>query len=198
MNQYFKKLYDWVLHWADTPYGVPALFLLAFVESSFFPIPPDILLMALALSRQKKSFYFAAVATIGSVSGGMLGYLIGLKLMEAIGYPILEFYGFMDQFDSIADIYRRYSGWAVGIAGFTPIPYKVFTIAAGACTISFSIFVIASIVGRAGRFFLVAGIFYFFGARVRTIIETYFNILSIVFVVLLIAGFILIKFLIGQ
>ena len=189
-----KKMYDWVLHWANTPYAVPALFFLAFAESSFFPIPPDVLLIALAISIPKKSFKYATICTVGSILGGMLGYVIGLELIDTIGMPILNFYGAMDKYEYIQDLYMKYDAWAVGIAGFTPIPYKIFTIAAGAFKINFFVFVLASIVGRAGRFFLVAGLIWKFGPAIRDFIEKYFNYLSIAFMVLLIGGFLIIKY----
>ncbi len=190
----FKKLYDWVLQWAETPYAMPALFLLAFSESSFFPVPPDVLLIALALSLPKKAFRYAAICTFGSVLGGMAGYFIGYQLMDMLGIPILGFYGVMDKYEYIQALYIKYDAWAVGIAGFTPIPYKVFTIAAGAFKIDFSVFVLASIVGRAGRFFLVAGFIYFFGPAIKKFIDKYFNLLTLIFIVLLIVGFLLIKY----
>jgi len=191
---YIKKLYDWVLHWAETPYAVPALFILAFAESSFFPIPPDVLLIALALSIPGKAFRYAAVCTFGSVLGGIAGYFIGYGLMDMLGIPILRFYGVMDKYESIQALYIKYDAWAVGIAGFTPIPYKVFTIAAGAFKIDFSVFVLASFAGRAGRFLLVAGIIYFFGPAIKKFIDKYFNLLTIVFFILLIFGFVLVKY----
>ena len=120
-----KRLYNWVLHWAETPYGTWALFLLAFAESSVFPIPPDVLLIALAISIPKKSFKYALVCSAGSVLGGGLGYLIGLQFMEFIGQPIIDFYGVGDKYHYIEQLYNRYDAWAVGVAGFTPIPYKV-------------------------------------------------------------------------
>ncbi|MDH4230928.1 MAG: DedA family protein [Nitrospirota bacterium] len=192
--KYLKKLYEWVLHWADTPYAVPALFILAFAESSFFPVPPDVLLMSLALAIPKKSFRYAAICTVGSVLGGMFGYLIGLELIDTVGMPILKFYGATDKYESIRQLYIQYDAWAVGIAGFTPIPYKVFTIAAGAFKIDFLVFVFASIAGRAGRFFLVALLIYRFGPSIRSFIDRYFNLLTMVFIALLVLGFILIKY----
>ncbi|MFV1977029.1 MAG: YqaA family protein, partial [Candidatus Scalindua sp.] len=188
------KLYDWVLHWAETPYAVPALFILAFAESSFFPVPPDVLLITLAIAIPKKSFRYAGICTTGSVLGGMLGYVIGWKLMDMIGMPILTFYGVMEKYEYIQNLYIRYDAWAVGIAGFTPVPYKVFTIAAGAFKIDFLVFILASIAGRAGRFFLVAGFIYFFGPQIKSFIDKYFNLLTFIFFALLILGFVLIKY----
>lgn len=192
--KYIKKLYDWVLHWAETPYAVPALFILAFAESSFFPVPPDVLLITLAIAIPKKSFRYAGICTSGSVLGGMLGYVIGWKLMDMIGMPILTFYGAMEKYEYIQNLYMRYDAWAVGIAGFTPVPYKVFTIAAGAFKIDFIVFLLASIAGRAGRFFLVAGFIYFFGPQIKSFIDKYFNLLTFTFFALLILGFVLIKY----
>lgn len=190
-----RRLYDWVLHWAETPYGSWALFLLAFSESSFFPIPPDILLIALAVSLPKKSLKYALICSAGSVLGGCFGYLIGYQFMASIGHRIVEFYGLSAKVQYIEALYNRYDAWAVGIAGFTPIPYKVFTIAAGAFKINFSVFVIASLVSRSARFFLVGGLIYIFGPGIRAFIDQYFNILVIAFTVLLIAGFLIIKYL---
>ncbi len=135
-----RRLYDWVLHWAETPYGTWALFLLAFCESSFFPIPPDILLIALAVAAPKKSIRYALVCSVGSVLGGCFGYLIGWRFMETIGNKIILFYDFGDKFNYIKNLYQSYDAWAVGVAGFTPIPYKVFTISAGAFGINFPVF----------------------------------------------------------
>ncbi|MGC9030240.1 MAG: YqaA family protein [Desulfomonilaceae bacterium] len=191
--RFLRKLYDWVLTWAYSPYAVPALFLLALAESSFFPIPPDVLLMALAISIPRKSFYYALVCSVGSVIGGVLGYLIGYEFMELIGYRIIELYGFADRWDYVGNLYNTYAGWAVAIAGFTPIPYKLFTIAAGAFKIDFTVFVVASVLSRSARFFLVGGLIYFFGPPIRSFIDKYFNLLAIVFMILLIGGFILIK-----
>lgn len=192
--KWMRKLYYWVLSWAFTPYAVPALFGLAFAESSFFPVPPDVLLIALAISVPAKAFYYALICSIGSVLGGMVGYLIGYGLMDVIGYRIVDFYGFTDKWNVVGDLYNRYAAWAVGIAGVTPIPYKVFTIAGGAFKIDFLVFVLASAVSRSARFFIVAALIYKFGAPVRAFIDKYFDILAIVFVILLIGGFVLVKY----
>lgn len=190
-----RRLYDWVRHWAQTPYGPIALFLLAFCESSFFPIPPDVLLIALAVAAPKKSFQYALSCSIGSVLGGALGYLIGWQFMAGIGNKIIEFYGLTAQVDYIAKLYHQYDAWAIGIAGFTPIPYKLFTISAGAFKVNFGVFIITSLFSRAARFFLVGGLIYWLGPKIQTFIDKYFDLLAIVFVVLLIAGFIVIKYL---
>lgn len=190
-----KKLYDWVLHWAETPYGIPALFLLAFAESSFFPVPPDVLLIALAISISKKSFKYATICTVGSVLGGIVGYGIGLHGYEMVGKPIVEFYHGQEKMDMIKELYTQYGFWGILFAAVTPIPYKVFTIASGVFKFDFLLFVIASVIGRATRFFVVAGLIWKFGPPIRDFIDKYFNILCFVFMILLVGGFIAIKFL---
>jgi membrane protein YqaA with SNARE-associated domain len=190
-----RKLYDWVLHWAETPYGSWALFLLAFSESSFFPIPPDVLLIALAVAVHRKALKYALICSIGSVLGGCFGYLIGWQFMTGLGDRIILFYGLAEKYEYIETLYKTYDAWAIGIAGFTPIPYKVFTISAGAFHINFAVFIIASVISRSARFFLVGGLIYIFGPKIQVFIDKYFNILAVAFVVLLIGGFILIKYL---
>lgn len=190
-----KRLYHWVMHWAHTKYGTPALFLIAFIESSFFVIPPDVLLIALCASRPEKSFWYALVCTIGSVLGGMFGYLIGYTLYEGIGNAIITTLGYQEEFTLVGNLFLDNAFWAILGAAFTPIPYKVFTIAAGVWSIPFSTFLVASILGRAGRFFLVAGLLYFAGAKIKVFIDRYFNILTLIMFVLLIAGFVAMRFL---
>jgi len=189
-----RKTYDWILHWSTTKYALPALAILSFAESSFFPIPPDVLLIAMAVAVPMKAFRYAAVCSVASVLGGMFGYFLGWQFMDLVGTPIVEFYHFQEKFAKIGSWYEEYNAWAVGAAGFTPLPYKVFTLAAGAFEINFPVFVLASLVSRSARFFIVAGLIYKFGAPIKVFIEKYFNLLSIVFLVLLIAGFVLIKY----
>ena len=195
MMRVMRRLYDWVLHWAETPYGVPALFLLAFAESSFFPIPPDVLLLALCIAIPTRSFRFALVASLGSVLGGVAGYGIGRGLWEAVsGYFYLYVPGFNETvFSRVQHLFATYDFWTVFTAGFTPIPYKVITIGAGVFHINFPVFVLASLISRSLRFFLVAALIYRYGPAVRRFIEKYFNILSIVFMLLLIGGFVVIR-----
>ncbi|NIQ00013.1 MAG: DedA family protein [Nitrospinaceae bacterium] len=193
--QILRKTYDWVLHWSATKYAVPALAILAFAESSFFPIPPDVLLIAMAVAVPLKAFRYAAICSVASVLGGMFGYLLGWQFMDVVGSRIVEFYHFQAQWDKIGGWYQEYNAWAVGAAGFTPLPYKVFTLAAGAFEINFPIFVLASLVSRSARFFIVAALIYRFGAPVKMFIEKYFNLLSIAFFILLALGFVAIKYL---
>ena len=188
-----RRLYDWVLHWAETPYGVPALFLLAVAESSFFPVPPDVLLIALSLSLRKRAFYYAAVCTVGSVVGGAIGFFIGMKFWS-VGQGILFHYVSKETFDMVKTYFRDYEAWAIAIAGFTPIPYKVFTISAGFFQVDFSVFMVVSFLSRGARFFLVGGLIYLFGKHIRNFIERYFNLLTYGFAVILIGGFIALRF----
>lgn len=189
-----KRLYHWVLNWSESPYGTWALFILAFSESSFFPIPPDVLLIALAVGKPEKSFKFAAICALGSILGGILGYVIGWQFMAAVGEKIVAFYGLSTKVEYIELLYNRYDAWAVGIAGFTPIPYKVFTIAAGVFKINFFIFIAASAISRSARFFLVAGLIHYFGPGIQTFIEKYFNLLVVVFTILLVGSFVMLKY----
>lgn len=190
-----KRLYSWVLHWAETAYGTWALFFLAFCESSFFPIPPDVLLIALSLAIPKKALKYALICSAGSVLGGCLGYLIGWQFMINIGEKIINFYGMSQKVDYIRTLYMQYDALAIGVAGFTPIPYKVFTISAGAFGINFPVFVIASLVSRSMRFFLVGGLIYHFGPAIQSFINKYFNVLAVAFTILLVAGFAIVKYL---
>jgi len=164
-------------------------------ESSFFPVPPDVLLIALAISIPAKAFRYALICSLGSLLGGVAGYMIGYQFMDLVGFRIVDFYGFAEQYQAVGNLYNRYNAWAVGIAGFTPIPYKVFTISAGAFKINFVIFLIASAISRSARFFLVGWLIYKFGPGIRLFIDRYFNVLAFVFVALLIGGFILVKYL---
>jgi membrane protein YqaA with SNARE-associated domain len=188
-----RRLYDWVLSWADSPHSTGALFVLAFVESSFFIIPPDVLLIALCISRQKKAFRYAFVCSLGSVLGGVLGYIIGHSFFDIIGVKIIEFYSIVEEYQKVKLMFNDYGAWGVAVAGFTPIPYKVFTIAAGVFKLNLFSFVAASALSRSARFFIVSGLIYKFGAPVKKIIDKYFNILCIIFIILLILGFYLIK-----
>ena len=188
-----RKLYDWVLQWATTSYALPVLFIISFVESSFFPIPPDILLIAMVVASPVGWFRFACVCSVGSVLGGMFGYLIGYQFMDLIGDRIVAFYHFQEKWDKIGLLYDKYNAWAVAMAGFTPLPYKVFTLSAGAFKINFPIFVLASAISRSARFFLVAALMYKFGPSFKILIEKYFNIFTIVFMILLVLGFFILK-----
>lgn len=197
-----KQLYDWLLGWAATPYGGLVLFIWSFAESSFFPIPPDAFLIAMVLGARQKAWYFAVMTSVASVAGGIAGYLIGYFLWwtgPGEFSALAQFFfdsvpGFTAaKFERVQGLYEVWGFWVVFTAGFTPIPYKVITVSAGAFDISFWIFVIASALSRAARFFLVAGLLWKYGEPVRAFIEERFNLLSILFVVLLLGGFLLFK-----
>src|SRR3989338_3858333 len=192
---HIRRLYDWTIHWAKTPHSTWALFLLAFCESSFFPIPPDVLLIALTVALPSKSFRYAWICSIGSVLGGCFGYLIGYEFYEYVGRPIISFYNITEVFDAVSMKFQNNAFTAIAVAGSTPIPYKVFTIAAGVCKVNIFILILASAISRSARFFMVAGLFYLFGPKIKVFIEKFFNIFTIVFVILLISGFVVIKYL---
>ena len=202
---YLRRLYDWVLHWAETKYGVPALFLLALAESSFFPIPPDVLLIPLALGARSKALRFALVCSVASIAGGMVGYGIGyFSWWNGAGaYSAIAIFffnhipGFSEQvFLNIQEKYEIYNFLIVFTAGFTPIPFKIITISAGAFSVNFPMFLLASTISRSVRFFLVAMLIRQFGEPITAFIDKYFNILSIIFTILLIGGFLVLKVLI--
>ncbi len=199
-----RNLYDWVLHWSATKYAGVALFLLAFAEASFFPIPPDALLIAMVLGSTKKAFRFAAICLIGSVTGALLGYAIGHFLWWTPSNEftvIANFFfnnipGFTHRaFYDIQNLYVEYDFWIIFTAGFTPLPYKVITISSGAFNINILMFIIASIISRGARFFLVAALIWKYGPAIKVFIDKYFNWLAIAFTVLLIGGFVVIKYL---
>lgn len=193
---WLRRLKEWVEQFAQKPYALWALFWIAFIEASFFPIPPDVLLIALGVATPRKSFRYALVCTLGSVSGAYLGYFIGYALFETVGRPILSFYGVLGQFESILLKYQENGIFALFIAGFTPIPYKVFTIAAGFNeTLSLWTLTIGSFIGRSTRFFLVGALLFVFGANIKTFLDKYFDKLSLAFVALFILGFVAVKWL---
>ncbi|MBN1973096.1 MAG: DedA family protein [Sedimentisphaerales bacterium] len=192
-----RRLYDWVIHFADTKHGPTALFALSFAESSFFPVPPDVLLAPLSLGAPKKWFRFAMACSIASVLGGILGYCIGMYLWEAIStwvFAHLSWIGLTEEnFAKFQTWYDKWDFLIVFTCGFTPLPYKVCTISAGAAGIFFPGFLIASAISRSARFFIVAGLMGWKGEKIRPFIEKYFNWFSLAFGILLIGGFLVIK-----
>ena len=193
---FIRKLYDWVLSLANKKYSTFALFILAFCESSFFPVPPDVLQIALSVSRPKKSYFYAFISTVGSVLGGIFGYFIGLFLFDTVGKFIIEMFGYQEYFRLVGDFYKGYAFWAILAAAFTPIPYKVFTIAAGVWNVGMFPLITASIIGRGGRFFIVGTLIYLFGEKIKEFIDKYFNFLTIIFFLLFIGGFLTIRYLV--
>jgi membrane protein YqaA with SNARE-associated domain len=192
---FLRRLYDWVLSWAETRFGTPALFVLSFIESSFFPIPPDPLLMALCLGAPKKAFRYALVATAASVLGGMAGYAIGAGAWSLVGdWFFAHVPGVTpDAFGSVRELYDRWDFWAIFLAGLTPIPYKVFTLSAGVFAISFPVFLLASAVSRGLRFFVVAALIYRYGRPIAAFIDRWFNWLAWAFGILVVLGFLVVE-----
>ncbi len=186
-----RKLYDWVLSWAETPYGPTALFILAFCEASFFPVPPDVLLIALSLSLPAQALWYAFLSSVGSVLGGVAGYLIGFLLWQSLASLFFKYVpGFTPEvFTKVQDYFEQYDFLVVFAAGFTPIPYKIITIGAGVFGVNFLIFIIASLVSRSARFFIVALLLKYYGPPIKVFIERYFNWLALAFMVLLVGGF---------
>ncbi|NLX73284.1 MAG: DedA family protein [Bacteroidales bacterium] len=201
--KWVRNLYDWVLSWSDSKYGGTALFILAFVESVFFPIPPDILLIALCLGGIAKSFRYALICSVASISGAFVGYAVGYFAWMTSSGDFTAFANFffnnipgftVELFSTIKAMFDEWDFWVIFTAGFTPIPYKVFTIASGVFDINLAMFFFASLISRSARFFLVAFLIWKFGPSIKSFIDKYFNLLAIGFTVLLIGGFILIKY----
>ncbi len=188
-----QQLYTRCMEWIQTPAGIWVLFLTAVAESSFFPIPPDVFLLALCIASPQKSLKYAFICTAGSVIGGAIGYGLGLGFMDTVGQPILDMYDLHEKYGTVQALYQQYDALAIGAAAFTPLPYKLFTITSGAFHINFLTFFLVSIAARGARFFLVAGLIYKFGASVQSFINKYFNILSVAFFLLLIGGFVVVK-----
>ena len=203
--QWVRDLYDWVLKWSESKYGTVALVVMAFAEASFFPIPPDILLIALALGARKKAIRYGILCSLGSIVGAMFGFGIGYFLwwsnpgefsrLAQFFFNIIP--GFtQDLFYRIQEQYNAWNFWVIFTAGFTPIPFKIFTISAGAFNINFSLFLIASTISRSARFLLVTGLIWKYGESIRNFIDQFFNKLAILFTILLIGGFFIIRYII--
>ena len=190
-----RSLYDWTMRLAASRNALAALATVAFIESSVFPIPPDILLIPMVLAAREKAWRYAAVATLASVAGGFLGYAVGYYLFAALGRPILEFYGAMARYDSMQQAYAHWGAWIIVLKGMTPIPYKIVTIASGAFHFPLLAFGVASLVSRAMRFFLVAALLYIFGEPVRVFIEKRLTLVTSAFVILLVGGFVSVAYL---
>ncbi|MCI7486661.1 MAG: DedA family protein [Alphaproteobacteria bacterium] len=192
-NQFVRKIYDSVFHLSKENGAIYWLFAVAFIESSFFPIPPDVMLIPMILAAPKKAWSIAGVATVGSVIGAYLGYAIGFYFFQLIAEPLLNFYGYLEKFNSFKELYNQYGAWIVFGAGITPFPYKIITIASGVVHMNLIVFTIASIIARGMRFFLVAWLLKKYGETMREFIEKNLGWLSVLFLLLLIGGFAAIK-----
>ena len=190
-----KRLYQWMIDAAAKKNALWILGIVSFIESSFFPIPPDIMLIPMVVSQPKKAWKIAGIATFASVIGGYFGHAIGYYGYDVIAKPLLSFYGYLEQFENFKQYYNEYGALIVFAAGITPFPYKVITIASGVVAMNLVTFGVASVVARGLRFFMVAGLLYFFGESIKKFIEKHFNLLSILFFILLFGGFLLIKYL---
>lgn len=192
-NKITKKMYDWCMNLVATPYALTALIIISFVESSFFPIPPDLLLIPLILARRTEAFKIALYTTLASVAGGWFGYGIGWFLYDSVGVRVLDFYHYRAQFEEFCRSYNEWGAWIVFGAGLTPFPYKIVTIASGVSHLDFWVFTIASIISRGARFFFVAWLLYKYGTPMKAYIEKNLGWLSVLCLALLFGGFMLIK-----
>jgi membrane protein YqaA with SNARE-associated domain len=190
-----RRSYDWMMRMAADRRAPHALFWVSFAESSFFPIPPDVMLVPMVLANRSKAWFYATIATVASVIGGIAGYAIGYFFIDTLGKPILEFYGKAAAFEQFKQLFNEYGVWILIIKGMTPIPYKVLTITAGVAHMALLPFILASILARAMRFFLVAALLYWFGPPIKDFIEQRLTLVTTVGVVLLVGGFVALKFL---
>lgn len=192
---FIRKIYDKMLKLSEGKGAMVALFAVAFAESSFFPIPPDIMLIPMILAAPSKAWRIAGLATLASVLGGFFGYAIGVFFFEVIAEPLLSFYGYLEKFHTFESYYHEYGAWIVFGAGLTPFPYKIITIASGAVHLGLAVFTVASVLARGGRFFVVAWLLKKFGAPMKVFIEKNLGWLSVLFLILLIGGFAVLKYL---
>lgn len=190
-----KGLYDWTMGLAESRYALWALAIVAFVESSFFPIPPDVLMIPMIIARPSRAFLIAGIATVASVLGGLFGYYIGYALFDLIGQPIFDFYGKADSVAEFSARYNEYGAWAVLIAGVTPFPFKVITIMSGVTQLSLPVFIVSAIIARALRFFVVATLLWKIGEPIRDFIERRLGLMFTLFCVILIGGFFMVRYL---
>ncbi len=195
INGWIRALYDWVFSLARHPKASWGLFGISFAESSFFPIPPDIMLIPMVLAKRHRWFFYGTLCLVASLLGAFLGYYIGAVLFETIGKPILAFYGKEDSFQAVADWYNKWGGWGVLFAAVTPFPYKVLTIFSGATGLNLVTFTVVSIIGRGARFYLVSWLLYRFGEPIKDFIEKRLGMMFTIAVVLLLGGFAAVKFL---
>ena len=200
--KFVRSLYDWVINWANRPSGPIVLLIISFTESIFFPIPPDVLLIPLLIGNKKKIFRFAFICSMGSIFGASIGFILGKSIWWSgagnFSNIALTFFKYVpsfnvDTFNNLKLLYDEYDFMIIFSAGFTPIPFKIFTISAGAFNLNFPMFILASTISRSARFFLLALIIKLFGDSIKIFIDKYFNLLSIIFTILLIGGFIIIK-----
>jgi membrane protein YqaA with SNARE-associated domain len=190
-----KRLYDWLIRLASGPHAMLALAAVSFVESSFFPLPPDLLLIPMALAKPRRAWWMATVCTLASVAGGFVGYAIGYYLFDAIGRPVLEFYGAMGRYEALKQAFNNYGAWIIIIKGMTPIPYKLVTIASGVAHFDLATFAVASLISRSLRFYLLAALLWAFGDKIRDFIERRLMLVTTAFAAALVGGFFVLRYL---
>ncbi len=189
-----RKLYDKTMALAGHPRAERWLALVSFAEASFFPIPPDVMMLPMILAERRRAWRIALITSLASLAGAFLGYAIGYFFYESIGEPILQAYGLLHKFEEFQQLYNEWGFWIVLAAGFTPIPFKVMTIASGVTGMALLPFALAALVGRSARFFLVAGLLYLFGPPIRTFVERYLGLLTLAFCILLVGGFVALRY----
>ncbi len=190
-----RKLYDWVIRMAEHPKALWVLAGISFAESSFFPIPPDIMLIPMVIAQRARAWLIAGVCTIASVAGGFLGYAIGFYFFETLGKYVIDLYGLQGGFAEFQEQFNKWGLWIILIKGLTPIPFKLVTIASGAAHFDLGVFAVASLITRAGRFYLVAGLIYLFGEPIREFIEKHLTLVTTAAVALIVTGFVLVTYL---
>ena len=190
---FVRRIYDWIINLSSSQYALAWLFAISFIESSFFPIPPDIMLIPMILATPKKAWKIAGICTAASVIGAYLGYIIGVYFFQLIAEPLLNFYGYLEKFNDFKKLYEEYGAWIVFGAGITPFPYKIITIASGVVHLNLVVFTVASIVARGLRFFVIAWLLKTYGEKMREFIEKNLGWLSVLFLILLIGGFMIVK-----
>ena len=191
-----RRLYDWILQLAQHKRAEEALALISFVESSFFPIPPDVLLVPMVLAKRERAWRYALLCTVSSVAGGFLGYAIGYVLFDTVGKPLLELYGYGPRIQEFQDLFARYGWWIIVIKGMTPIPYKLITIASGAAGYDLALFAAASLISRSMRFYPLTLLLWWFGPPIRRFVEERLVWVTTIFVVFLVGGFLLLRYVI--
>ena len=189
----FSNLYLWTLKWAKHKYASVALAIMSFSESVFFPIPPDVLLAPMVLSKREKAWHFAAITTIASIVGGVVGYSLGYLMFDPWIAPLISEFGYQDKFDHVMQWFEQWGIWVVFLAGFSPIPYKIFTVSAGFLQMAFLPFILASAVSRGARFFLVAGIIKFGGEAMEDKLKQWIDIIGWLVIVLVVIIYLIIK-----
>ena len=188
----FRALYDWTLRLASHRHAIRWMAVISFCESSFFPIPPDVMVVPMVLARRQQAYLIATVCTIASVLGGILGYAIGMFLYDSVGQWLIRVYGMAEGIEGFRETYREWGAWIILIKGFTPIPFKLVTIASGIAAFSFPLFVAASVVTRGARFFLIAWLLTRYGAPMQEFIERRLTLVGWTFLILLVGGFALV------